>query len=96
MPANIWKLDEKVEMGSCRFAANDKLFELARRDSDVILITCDNTSAGSPQEKFWKEFRDRFIDVCGVGTFGEESVLSVFRVLLKSPLDRVYLSGCRV
>lgn len=65
MPINTWKLNEKVEMGSSRFAANDKLFELARLDSDVVLITCDNTSAGSPQDKFWKEFGDRFID-CGI------------------------------
>ena len=65
MLIRTWEMDEKPEMGSCRFAANDKLFELARRDKDVVLITCDNTSAGSPQDKFWKEFGDRFID-CGI------------------------------
>lgn len=65
MSMRIWAMEEKEEMGSCRFAANDKLFELARRDQEVVLITCDNTSAGSPQEKFWKEFGDRFID-CGI------------------------------
>ena len=65
MLIRTWEIDEKVEMGSCRFAANDKLFELARRDQDVVLITLDNTPAGSPQEKFWKEFGERFID-CGI------------------------------
>lgn len=60
-----WGLDEPVKMGSSRFAANDKLFELARENKDVILITCDNTPQGSPQEAFWKEFGDRFVD-CGI------------------------------
>jgi transketolase len=65
MPVQTYEIEEKPKMGSCRFAANDKLFELARKDSDVVLITLDNTSAGSPQEKFWEEFGERFID-CGI------------------------------
>ena len=60
-----WKLGEPIKMSSSRFAVNDKLFELARENNDVVLVTCDNSAHGSPQEAFSVEFGNRFID-CGI------------------------------
>lgn len=56
------KMEKPVEMGSARFAANDMLFELARRHPNVVVMTCDNSQQGTPLHCFGEEFRERFID----------------------------------
>ena len=49
-------------LGSARFAANDSLFELARKHPEIVVITCDNSQEGTPLYRFAQEFGDRFID----------------------------------
>lgn len=54
--------DGRFPMGSARFAANDELFELARKNPEVIVLTCDNSQEGTPLYKFAQEFGGRFLD----------------------------------
>ncbi len=54
--------DSESKMGSARFAANDMLFELARKYPNVVVMTCDNSQEGTPLYRFSQEFGERFID----------------------------------
>lgn len=68
-----WEMSEEEAVGSSRAAFIKKIYELAEKDEQIVLVNCDCSPEGSVQDKFGKSFGERFIDVgiaeqdaCGV------------------------------
>jgi transketolase len=60
-----WEMSGEEAVGSSRTAFIKKIYELAQKDEDIVLVNCDCSPEGSMQDKFGKSFGDRFLD-CGI------------------------------
>ena len=57
-----WEMSAEEAVGSSRAAFIKKIYELAKTNDKICLVNCDCSPAGSVQDKFSKDFGDRFID----------------------------------
>lgn len=98
--------EQDVKMGSCRFAANDRIMELAASDPSLVFITCDNTADRSPQMKLSQLLGDRYIDcgiaeqnavgmASGLALSGKKVILQTFASFLSlRAIEQIYLDSC--
>lgn len=97
---------ETKTLGSCRFAANDRIMELAKTTSDLFFISCDNTADNSPQMKLASILNERYIDcgiaeqdavgiASGLALSGKKVILQTFASFLSlRSIEQIYLDCC--
>lgn len=98
--------ENSIKKGSCRFAANDRIMELAQTDPNLVFITCDNTADRSPQMKLSQLLGDRYIDcgiaeqdavgmAAGLSLSGKKVILQSFASFLSlRAVEQIYLDSC--
>lgn len=99
-------MKSSIVMGSSRFAANDRIMELAQTDPDLVFITCDNTADRSPQMRLSQMLGVRYIDcgiaeqnavgmAAGLALSGKKVIIQTFASFLSlRAIEQIYLDSC--
>lgn len=99
-------MNDNIVMGSSRFAANDRIMELAQTDTNLVFITCDNTADRSPQMKLSQILGERYIDcgiaeqsavgmAAGLALSGKKVIVQTFASFLSlRAIEQIYLDSC--
>lgn len=100
-----WEMSAEEAVGSSRAAFIKKIYELAKTNDKICLVNCDCSPAGSVQDKFSKDFGDRFIDTgimeqtacglaAGLALSGKTVFCQAFGPFLSTrAIEFVYLDG---
>lgn len=100
-----WEMSAEEAVGSARAAFIKKIYELAKTNDKICLINCDCSPEGSVQDKFGKEFGDRFLDTgimeqnacgmaAGLALSGKKVFCQAFGPFLSTrAVEFVYLDG---